>query len=554
MANLFDHVRLLHEQELYHDLKTMCSMVLSLSEQNADVFSMTQKYQMMVFYGDSLYQTEEFKKAEDIYRKALSLKKAINKTKGKSSHLDLVSDVDVKYKIHQCHYSLGQLQEALNVLESVTTKQRSAKINMSLARLYHRTGMDRSAITCYKEVLRECPLALEAITGLICLGVKGPEVVALVMPGIGHGVQTEWLSLWIKGHSFLAAQDFPLAITSFKSLDAKPYMKDNVNLLCSLGEAHFKQGDYPNALLVFQRAHTLDPYNLRNMDIYAYMLAREKRVKELESLSNKMMSVTELAPEPWIVVGYFCMVTKKATRAVYFAQRAYAKDSRNIEALLLKGSALVELKKIPEALLHFREALRLAPHRYEAHAGLIDCYTSSRRTLKEAITVASKAIRTLARSARSLTLYASVLARVPTMEARAKPYLEKAMKLDANYLEPVYIMAEILGKEHNFWEGINLLRGKLYHHSTCRLHQMLGDFLTWTNEHQEALDHYSIALGIDPTNTQAREGMERVEKQSESGPEPGIDMELVDGSENEAEPDFEESDVDSSALSETDFM
>lgn len=39
-------------------------MVLSLSEQNVDFFNMTQKYQTMVFFGDSLYQTEEFKKAE----------------------------------------------------------------------------------------------------------------------------------------------------------------------------------------------------------------------------------------------------------------------------------------------------------------------------------------------------------------------------------------------------------------------------------------------------------------------------------------------------------
>ena len=33
----------------------------------------------------------------------------------------------------------------------------------------------------------------------------------------------------------------------------------------------------------------------------------------------------------------------------------------------MKGSALLELKKIPEAVTHIREALRLAPNRYEAH-------------------------------------------------------------------------------------------------------------------------------------------------------------------------------------------
>ena len=39
-------------------------------------------------------------------------------------------------------------------LEGISTKQRTAKINMALAKLYLRSGMDRSAITSYKEVLR----------------------------------------------------------------------------------------------------------------------------------------------------------------------------------------------------------------------------------------------------------------------------------------------------------------------------------------------------------------------------------------------------------------
>lgn len=30
--------------------------------------------------------------------------------------------------------------------------------------------------------------------------------------------------------------------------------------------------------------------------------------------------------------------------------------------------------------------------------------------------------------------------------------------------------------------------------SSCRLHQMLGDFLARTNEHEKALHHFSIAL------------------------------------------------------------
>lgn len=40
------------------------------------------------------------------------------------------------------------------------------QINMMLANLYRKAGQERSAVTSYKEVLRQCPLALDAIIGM----------------------------------------------------------------------------------------------------------------------------------------------------------------------------------------------------------------------------------------------------------------------------------------------------------------------------------------------------------------------------------------------------
>ena len=33
------------------------------------------------------------------------------------------------------------------------------------------------------------------------------------------------------------------------------------------------------------------------------------------------MQVSENSPEPWVAMGYYCMATRKGTRAVYFAQK-----------------------------------------------------------------------------------------------------------------------------------------------------------------------------------------------------------------------------------------
>ena len=105
-------------------------------------------------------------------------------------------------------------------------------------------------------------------------------------------------------------------------------------------------------------------------------------------------------------MGYFCHLSKKSPKSVYFAHKACTLDSRNEEALLLKGRVLSDLKKLPEAINHFKEALSVAPHRYEVHKGLVDCYLGLSRQ-REAVNFATGCCKNLANSPRALTLYAS---------------------------------------------------------------------------------------------------------------------------------------------------
>ena len=43
---------------------------------------------------------------------------------------------------------------------------------------------------------------------------------------------------------------------------------------------------------------------------------KERKLKELEQLANRLMSVTEEAPEPWIAMGYWCYANKKGYKAM----------------------------------------------------------------------------------------------------------------------------------------------------------------------------------------------------------------------------------------------
>ncbi|XP_041349110.1 anaphase-promoting complex subunit 7-like isoform X2 [Gigantopelta aegis] len=557
--SLFENIKQLHQAELYGDLKLVASLVLSLSENNpdADVLSFPQKYQCQVYYGDALFHQGEYKKAEVIYRKSLQLKKAINKTKGKhGSPADVSSEVEVKFKLYQCLDHLKRTAEALNVLESISTKQRTAKVNLALAKLNLREGRDRSAMTCYKEVVREQPLALDAAVGLLSLGMKGADVASLITNNLPHGTNVEWLHGWLKGHAQLAAKEYTTAVSTFRNMEKKTCLRDNVQLLNCVGEAMFYDGRYADAMSVFQRVHSLDPLCMKNMDLFAYLLSQECKVSALSQLSQKLMGISESCAEPWIAMGYYSMLNfvkskERSVRAVYFAQKAYTVDPRSIQALLLKASSLLDLKKLHDATLHYLEAVRLAPHRFEAYSGLIECYLTTHR-IKDGLTWASRMIRTLGNSARTFTLYASVLSKDSNTVAKAEPYLLKAIEMDPSYLEAVYILADIIAQGPDHQRGIKLIQQHLISHNTARLHQILGDFLALASRHQEAMDEYSITLTMQPFNKRAQDGMQRLEKHNEGGLENSYDVEVEMGGSDNDDADFEGSDMEST-WSETDF-
>ncbi|XP_072022277.1 anaphase-promoting complex subunit 7-like [Amphiura filiformis] len=551
---IIDQVKVLHSEGLFSNVAILACLVKTACEQNPELLTPSEKYQLQVYYADALFEQQEYKKAELLYRRALQLKKVLLKSKvkgGSHSHSSsqqqssadgLPSELDVKFRIYECNYHLKSYREAIAVLESIPAKQRKPNVNMALAKLYQHFGMERSATTGFKEVLKQCPLALEAVLGLLSLGVKGTEVAALTINSLPNASNLEWLTFWLKGHAYSASKDYAKAVSTFKSLETGSVLRENINVLCCLAENHFLSGDLANAALVYKRVHALDPLYLKGMDVYAYLLAKENS-KDLQNLANELMSVTDKRPEPWIAMGYYCSKTPaKATRAVYFAQRAFQLDPRNVQCLLLKGNVLKDMNKIPEALLHFREAVRTAPHRFETHQGVVECYVKQGR-VREAMSTASNACKVLGQTPRPLTLLGSVLAKDSLSVEKAKTMLEKALAIESTYLDAVYLLADIHQEEKSYTKAIDLLRQQLQNQSTARLHQILADCLAANNELQEALDQYSIALTLDPTNKKALEGMQKVEKATD-GLEAGHEDEMEIAEESGEDLDYDASDAE----------
>lgn len=149
-------------------------LTLSANDQRQDTTPLI-KFQIFIYYGDSHFHLHQYIQAEKAYAQALQIRKFLVKTKNNmkiSETQELTSEVDVRYKMHSCYVNLKQPMKAIEILQNIPTKAKTAKVNMALGNLCRDTGLERQAISCYKEVLREIPLAVEAAENLLKLGVK----------------------------------------------------------------------------------------------------------------------------------------------------------------------------------------------------------------------------------------------------------------------------------------------------------------------------------------------------------------------------------------------
>lgn len=140
-----------------------------------------------------------------------------------------------------------------------------------------------------------------------------------------------------------------------------------------------------------------------SLDLYAAVLYRTNQVQELEKLIPCISAMNEYSTETYTAMAYALFGLQKLNRASCIANQAVNISPNNVEAIILRGNIFIEQKKFQDAIQHFRQALQLKPHRFEAHKGLVDCFMGTHRT-REASNIASSAYKQLGPTPRVLTV------------------------------------------------------------------------------------------------------------------------------------------------------
>jgi len=126
--------------------------------------------------------------------------------------------------------------------------------------------------------------------------------------------------------------------------------------------------------------------------------------------------------------------------------------------------------------------------------------------------MAAHSIRSFKNDPRSYVLLARALmwSKDPTGKKKAKSFIDKALTLDEYNYQAVQLKVEILQQEGEIGEAIKLLRKQVAYHPNCWLYSVLGDLLSNEKDMDGALDSYTVALNMDPTNSQALAGLNAI--------------------------------------------
>ncbi|CAI5956673.1 unnamed protein product [Closterium sp. NIES-64] len=617
-----ENLAYLLDQRLYESAEILGSFLVSAAAPGSDVPAIS-RAENLVLYADALFGRQEFRRALNLYRQAQQLCKVAGHAGGSSrtvpgspatvagtvasaglgtpaqsggyrgacvggaggggggvvggmggggaSMVALDTDVgkaEVRLRVAECYVALKEVKPALTELEAVPHRLRSLRLNLLLARLYRSSSYDRAALTAYKECLRQCPFAMEAVTAVGQLGLSAKETCALLpqqepLPctpssrgGSKAGATGEvhesckWLQKYVEAQAHRAANENAACVDEYQQLLTR--FPSNVHLHLYMGQVEASQGRNEEAMLHYQKARTLDPFNVACMDDYALLLLSRRSPSassalslpnlqvdasvggggaaggaggaggaELRRLTAEMVGVGAGRVEAWVVAAALWMSRGERGSALAYVDKALQLDDHHFPALLAKGAILLQTERAESAAVAsaaaaiFRRAYTQKQD-LRVFQGLVRAYLRIPK-LKEAIAAAREAVKAFPNSASALSLLGEVYLQHGDSRDKARKVFEAALRMDGRCGAAVTGLADAHSMDGRHSAAVDVLERHLAVDAADWIHVKLGFVHMAANRLPDALHHLQTALSINPTNENAKRGLNRIDRLLKGG-------------------------------------
>ncbi|XP_019855989.1 PREDICTED: anaphase-promoting complex subunit 7-like [Amphimedon queenslandica] len=475
---------------------------------------------LLVSYGDSLYNDDQYNRALHYYRQALTAEA------GNQSDSDVknVSEGRIQWRIYKCYLKLRQYDDAIHALLSVPVKQRTIQIELALAKLYQNFKKDNNnAVMYYRMVLMKCPFALEAVTALLSLGVSLAQLVAIFRQHTPSLSSYNWLSVWLKAQENISLYQYADALRDFETLNKSGFTLSPENN-SQIGWIMSKLLKKSQAIELFKKARVQDPYVINYMDTFGRLLSSKSSNPTNSKLADQLLAVSSLHPQPLVVKIWSLLRTQRrpnATHVQILIQKinniTSSLEAGKSEKSYLLGTISLSRQKYEEAIVSYQEAIRIDPSFFEAYESLLRCYLIC-RGYRAAFSTMSSAVKSIKIPSQQLYLEAIVLASKPGTEAKAIKCLENAVKLDKTFDRATIALCHSLTQStQTVPKAIEMLKDILKVHQSAPLYYELAKCHEFLKHFVEALENYEISVRMDPDFNDAVSSLLSLQEKMSSG-------------------------------------
>ncbi|EGG23365.1 anaphase promoting complex subunit 7 [Cavenderia fasciculata] len=532
------------------------NITLAFSNQNNQLVQWI--YQALIMFADSIYGQSQYLRALKYYKNALDIViKAINQSASQASSLhqqqpaavgnnlfgtnshfpkslmdikQLKSiEYDLRYKIALCFINTKKINLAISYLESIPNTSRSLDINLTMARLYKDmsgVGKERTkdAILCFKEVLRICPLCIEATIAIKELG-EDPELfltqVLHKQPISNANIDSSWIPA--------------LALSQFELKRNQPQKK------LALSYLYHDEPSIINTINTFHKIRQYDSYYTNSMDIYCSLLKRRQLQFELNKVCHDLLNTNSGAPESWTSVALYYFLKENNEKAMECVDRAISLRETHPFSHSLKGEIYLSLEDPKSALPWLDRAFQLSKNILTARE-LVRCHLFLNQ-INEALMVAQAIHRMSPEYSKSMSLVGMVLANQPEERPRARKILSEALVLSPHCIDTVLTLSKLNMVEGKLQEALDLIQKQLEYQETDLMHTEMANIYVTKENYEDAMRHYNSALEINHQYEPAIRGLHRLELIMK-GIDPDQEEEELEDDEEIDEDELDEDDME----------
>ncbi|KAH8287565.1 hypothetical protein KR054_010289, partial [Drosophila jambulina] len=511
---LFVNVKKLYDHKLYESVIPAASLLMTLLHNDRTLATQEVEYQVQLYLGAAQFKEHQFRAAqrtlqELIHQRSLLMRKRNCGVAAIESVYAEFGDVEMRRRLAECFRQMGNTQMAIGVLLQVPVKSRTPRINLMLAKLQHSGGSSSGrnkteALHAYKEVLRECPMALPVIWEMLQLGCEGSEVNSLVMNAATSPQDIDWLSGYVKALAQMLNCRHLDAARTLEQLSTGSALRRSELLQLATGKCYYYHGQLLKAEQCLSAALHANPYNLEAMGVLCVVLELGDRDKaERDRLYGRLAYEPEAESEhPRLVTSHhlflrahFTFVERKFERGLSLLRRCLQLEPGHPEALLLRARVYTEMVRYSDAVSAYRDAQLHLPYRFEVFRGIFNCYMAQQK-YTEAKTICTHTLRHFQTSARCYVLFGRTLfsSDNPKVRKTARKFAQKALQIDGSYTPAVALMADFYELAGERRECLKLLEQHTTFHPNADSFVQMGNIMAKERQPIKALECYYKAL------------------------------------------------------------